>query len=258
MATLAIDAYSTFYEERADLAFEWTEELVNRYGLTSHSTRPGDGVQYDPTGVVQFADFGFREPGIGTLRRIPGGEGMNFARYEGNHESSGVYVFAPPVQSVTFTDARLKYVYTGAGSSFTSTIYAVAADDFLTRQIDASTGYRMTYRAEFHAGTWGRPRRYRCDSLEYEQAHTSTAVAWTFAGAEGVLLTSPNIASVVNEVMSRPGWKSGNRIALINAPRHSVSTAVFAPDFVSEISPPGEIAIYPFCADAKPTLTLTY
>ena len=221
MPTITIDPSLVIYQERADLDYSWLEEGTNYLGLSpSHSMKPGFGAQWDPTRNVQFAVFGIRVPGH-TQAATPADVGGFYARHlpafftEGPHETGGVIVFRPPVGRVTLTGAYFNATpHDSQLGGSPLRCYGVAVDDFVTRSLDAPTGYALSYRGEFHQKIWGAPRRYRVDSFEYDMPHTTSIVRWHQVFYANNQFSSPNIASVINEILARPGWKSGNRLAI--------------------------------------------
>lgn len=251
MPTITIDAYLSWYQERADLDYYWAEEGLNKHGLRSHSTVPGDGAQYDPTRATQYAVFGWRFPERPGYRRIP-----NFPA-EGPHETCGVVCFAPAIDGVELTSAYLTLqtqTYTGNSDV---RLYGVAADTFTTRVLDACDGYPLTYRAEFHQATWGKPRRCRADSVEYEQEHTEAEVTWHWSVAGSGSYVTPDISDVLNEILARDGWATGNRLALILAPNDTVTPDLSAPD-LSNDSLSAPMLFEAWDSVTPPRLTLNY
>lgn len=230
MPTLTIDPYLTRYEERPDLVYDYAEWGTNRHGFPSHATKPGDGAQWDPTRVAQFAPYGVERSATRSLgyRRI------GQSTFEGPHETSGVLIFRVALAGVTLSDARLRFFapFYAPGAMFR--LYGVAADNYTERFV--SHTYSTTYTGLFHQGTWGKnQRRYIADSFQGERAHTVARVAWT-SSAEG-WQTSPNTAAILNEIIARQpgagnlGWKSGNFLALVLAPNTPINDAPFAPDW---------------------------
>ena len=53
------------------------------------------------------------------------------------------------------------------------------------------------------------------DAAGHYGALTTASAAWTFTGAVSTWFTSPDIKSVVQEVVSRGGWTSGNYIGIV-------------------------------------------
>jgi hypothetical protein len=98
-------------------------------------------------------------------------------------------------QGATISNAYIQFVTDEAQSEATTvTIKAQAADNAPTY---TSTAGNVSSRARTTASvSWSPP-------------------AWTTIGAAGADQRTPNLASVVQEVVNRPGWASGNAIAFI-------------------------------------------
>jgi pimeloyl-ACP methyl ester carboxylesterase len=95
-------------------------------------------------------------------------------------------------QGATINSASLKVTSTGSGNPQTTTIYGEAVDN------------ASDYSSDTHA------------SMEARSLTTSSVVwpessAWT----SGVAYDSPDISSVIQEIVNRSGWSSGNALALI-------------------------------------------
>ena len=98
-------------------------------------------------------------------------------------------------QGATVTNAYIQFVVDEAQSEATTlTLKAQAADTAATFTTAA-------------ANVSSRPRT--------SAAVSWTPAAWTAVGAAGADQRTPNLAALVQEVVNRPGWASGNALALI-------------------------------------------
>lgn len=129
-------------------------------------------------------------------------------------------------------------------------------------------------------------RHYRADSWWYMREHTTAVVAWEWpydGGAQGAVQgtapvpppntsmlqfgsspggaawSSPDLAAVVNEILSRSGWSAGNRLAIMLSPDglwddQAAGVPPFDPVGYKGDGP-GQLGWQTFTA---PTLVLTY
>lgn len=229
MPTRVSDCFVCLYEERGDLDFTREEVGVNELGLPSHATKSYHGQLFSTgAGWLPYANIGFRRHTGAPLTRA------TFWAPEGCHETSAGFYFKDLniPQGATITSASVS-LYAGQGgvvfdgvdaaaSAFGSfpmgdtaarvKIYGVAEDNAQGRMIDVAAGYNMTY-AEYHPPT-GNPRRHRVNSYICEKAHTAAKVQWALTGAAGVK-TTPDLSSVIQEIVDRPGWRPNNRLCLV-------------------------------------------
>ncbi|WP_041584612.1 Ig-like domain-containing protein [Syntrophus aciditrophicus] len=83
---------------------------------------------------------------------------------------------------------------------------------------DATTGVcSLVIRGEAadHATTFTTTRYNISSRLLTSAAVNWTPAAWTAVGAAGPDQQTPNLSSILQEIVSRPGWQSGNSLALI-------------------------------------------
>lgn len=114
--------------------------------------------------------------------------------FNGNDQSVGLRFASVPVPAgVSITDAHIEFVVDEATSGATSlTIHGQAADNPGTYSL---TAYDLTNRP-----------------------NTSAAVAWPNVPAWntiGQIQQTPNLAAIVQELVNRPGWSSGNAMAFV-------------------------------------------
>lgn len=83
---------------------------------------------------------------------------------------------------------------------------------------------------------------------------TSASVSWKpSAWTQGTTYATPNLTSVVQEVVNRPGWVSGNHIVLMWLPVGTPSTSVQAVDYANSPSTAASISVT--YTDAAPAYT---
>lgn len=230
MPTRVSDCFAAIYEERGDLDFTREEIGVNSLGLPSHATKSYRGqLFYSGVAWFPYANLGFRrQSGVPMTR-------ATFWAPEGCHETNAGFYFKDLSipQGATISAASIS-LYAGEGGTVFDDagsmsgdfhyfptgdtaarvkIYGIAEDNAQGRGIEVASGYNMTYGAEYYPPT-GNPRRHRVNSYTYEKAHTAVKVQWALTGSAGVK-TTPDISSVIQEIVDRPDWKPNNRLCLI-------------------------------------------
>lgn len=205
MPSITLEPWHSCYVEMAGNDFSWSEEMVTKQGLRTHRYKWGYG-------QTQFAIYGIRGWANGALRIYNGLD-------EGPHCSFSSLTFRPQVpQGAQVSEAQLTIQGGMAPGTEQIKIFGIASDDFQDHMVQRQGDqYPATYRQEYHPNTWGRYRRYRCDSYELTQEHTQACARVLFD-------TTPlavNVKDIVNEIVSRQrdptfpgstGWQSGNRM----------------------------------------------
>ena len=226
MAQLTIDAYYSAYEELSDRAFQFPEWGTNDAGEVSHSPAPLKSDAFAMVGITQS----YGAPQLG--QRVI--DGMAF---EGPHVTQGIAVFQVALAQGTGLSSAYLHYY-GQGVSYSGferfRLYAVAEDNYSTRWLGGE--YHTTYWQEWQRSQVGKGgRKFRVDSHETFMRHATSQVRWTVADGTAAARVSPDISAPINEVLARPGWKSGNKLALVLTPdvtdvRSGLSGA-FGPDW---------------------------
>jgi hypothetical protein len=205
---------------------------TNPWGKPSHATK-------DYQGTAPWLQYGFRanvygEP-LGTKYGSLYTSVTPYDMAEGCHECNLWFVFRDLgiPQGATISDARLKLTPWETSDPNNSVgdhlhewrflIYGLAEDDAVpVRMLDPASGYEVSYMNTFHTDRWPPrfSRRIVYDSAEWQREHTLAAVTWrwNYATPPGSMLTewtSPNIASVISEIVARPGWSAANRLCLV-------------------------------------------
>lgn len=241
MPTVKRPAWDAGSLECGDLYADRSEQGTNRWGRPSHATRS----YYGSKGWVQY---GFRS--AGWWNQSPAWSIYTSATpsdvVEGAHEGNLWTVFRDlgVPQGATITDARLHLTPSDCGdppsgvqpdSEWRLKLYGLAEDDaFPGRTINTAIGYDWDWHHRYHGHGylgWAHPSigiphepsfRLRSGSVEYDREHTAAKVNWRWvpAARPGALDTewsSPNIAAVIQEIVTRPGWSPNNKLSVVLA-----------------------------------------
>lgn len=238
MPTVKVPAWDAGSLECGDLVSSRAEQGTNLYGRPSHAAQSYRGTK-------GFLQDGFRSAGF--VHRTPKWtfytSGTPSDVGEGAHEGNSWFVFRDigVPQGATISDARLHATpgsvqdpTAQANSEWRLKIYGLAEDNaFPGRVLNPSQGYDLDWHHRHHPvgywpaapdiGWWPIPtERLRSGSVEYDREHTVAKVTWRWVpasrpGAIDAEWTSPSIASVIQEIVSRPGWSANNRLSLVLA-----------------------------------------
>lgn len=238
MASATRPAWDCGSLEAGDRVVSRAECGTNPSGRPSHATDS----YYGSKGFMQY---GFRS----CKPVIVGPEWTHYntatvdANYEGCHEGNSWYVFKDlgVPKAATITSAYLKLTPTvcdtptaQANSEWRLKIYGVAEDDaFPGRVICPSQGYDWWAHNRFYFKGYlpGEPSagwpqasgaRLRAGSVEFDREHTSAKVNWrwtpaTIPGSLETEWTSPDIKTIIQEIVNRSGWSPNNKLELVLA-----------------------------------------
>lgn len=96
---------------------------------------------------------------------------------------------------------------------------ATVTNAYLQFKVDEATSNPTQLSLQAHAADDAAPFEYLSDNLS-ARPRTGSQVswspsAWTVVGAQGSEQQSPDIAALIQEVVNRPGWRSGNSLVIL-------------------------------------------
>lgn len=156
--------------------------------------------------IAASGDDGFANPTSGTSF-YSGEEYLIFQRDSESNATSAVFLRFANVtipQGSVITSAHLDYAYYGRSGSNYCDLAACQADDYVA----------PTTAAEFRAQDWTGGGY----SLRYWYTDS-----WPPGFSSGTVYQSPDFASVIQEIVDRDGWESGNAIGLRLFPQYQAN-----------------------------------
>lgn len=157
------------------------------------------------------------------------------------------------------------------GGTFAGMRFAVPADlaaSSATLTLTADTSTLACSHMPIRLETADDAADYATGQTIWQRTYTSQAITATVPplAAAGETWTSPNLASLVNEIISRPGWRSGNHIAIVIGPcaRDTDITELYSYDMNPTLAPrlditwaePSGIYIIPLPSGGQATLSM--
>lgn len=169
---------------------------------------------------------------------------LQFGLTAGNNDRIGAMRFTPNIpQGAVITDARIQFTVDGVSTAVSSlVINAEAIDD--SPAFQAVTNSLLTRPKTAASVAWAPP-------------------TWPTVGARTAAQLTPNIGSVVQEVINRAGWTEGNALAIhidgtgLRDARSFMDGPPNAPELIIQYQAPGEDICTPFYREFTETGTPT-